>query len=60
MMNNDRVRPTINMDLIKNVSPKMDEAYLTDPSSNYLSAKRRKSKIYSTRKTNEQLIKESH
>lgn len=53
MMDKDRVRPTINMDLIKNSNPKTDEAYLTDPSSNYLSAKRRKSKIYSTRKTNE-------
>ena len=53
MMDKDRVRPTINMDLIKNPNSKMDEAYLTDPSSNYLSAKRRKSKIYSNRKTNE-------
>jgi hypothetical protein len=52
-MEKDRSRPTINMELIKNANPKMDEAYLTDPSSNYLSAKRRKSKIYSTKRNNE-------
>lgn len=52
-MDKDRLRPTINMDLIKKSNPKMDETYLTDPSANFLSAKRRKSKIYSNRKTNE-------
>lgn len=52
-MEKEGSRPTINMELVKKLSPKMDEAYLTDPASTYLSAKRRKSKVYSTRKTNE-------
>jgi hypothetical protein len=41
------------MQLINKPTPKTDEAYLTDPSSAYLSAKRRKSKIYAGRKNNQ-------
>jgi hypothetical protein len=51
-MSNEQGKPSISIDLIKKFQPKFDDTFLTEGSPTLISAKRRKSKIYSNRKTN--------
>lgn len=50
----------MNIDLIKKVQSKNDDNFITEGSPSFVNAKRRKSKIYSSRKSNEEIIKDSH
>ena len=59
-MSQSELHPSINIDIIKKMQAKIDDNFITEGSPSFVSAKRRKSKIYSSRKTNEEIIKESH
>lgn len=50
-------RPTINLNLVRKNTLVQNETFVTD--SPTLSNKRRKNKVYSNRKTNEEIIQES-